>query len=303
MDKLVCMRAFVRVVELGSFARAARELRLSRSVISKYILDLEQDLGVQLLSRTTRSISTTQNGQEYYARCTAILGDIADADRAAAQLQDNPRGILRINAPMSFGTLVLGKALADFIPRYPDLKVQLVLSDQQVDTVQEGFDVTIRIADLQSSSLIARAIVPARRLFCASPGYLAARGAPSHPEDLRLHECLSYGYLGTGLQWKLTGADGDHWIAVPWRLCSNNAEVLRDLAVAGHGIALLPTFIAAAELNSGRLQTVLDDFHAPPLTICALYPPTRHLAVKVRVLIDFLVERFAHNPAWDGMAV
>lgn len=302
MDKHVSMRAFTKVVANGSFSEAARELRLSRSAVSKYIIDLEEELGVQLLNRTTRSASPTDNGRHYYERCLAILSDIEEADLAASHLQAKPRGMLHVNAPMSFGTLHLGSALAHFMERYPELQLQLVLSDQQLDTVQEGFDVTIRIADLPASSLIARKIVPARRVLCASPTYLKRRGTPKHPKDLRDHDCLTYGHLATGTQWKLTGKDGDHWLQVPWKLCTNNAEVLRDAAVSGRGIALLPTFIAGEDLRSGKLLSILTKYRAPELSVYALYPPTRHLSVKVRVFIDFLVERFGNKPYWDSDA-
>jgi len=299
MDKLVSMRAFTKVVASGSFSEAARELRLSRSAVSKYIIDLEEALGVQLLNRTTRSASPTDNGRRYYERCLAILSDIEEADLIASDLQVKPRGLLHVNAPMSFGTLHLGTAVAEFMQRYPEMQIQLVLSDQQVDMVQEGFDVTIRIADLPASSLVARKIVPARRVICASPTYLKRRGMPKHPKDLRDHECLTYGHLATGTQWKLSGKDGDHWLQVPWTLCTNNAEVLRDAAVSGRGIALLPTFIAGQDLQSGKLQSILTKYRAPDLSVYALYPPTRHLSVKVRVFIDFLVERFGGKPYWD----
>jgi DNA-binding transcriptional LysR family regulator len=287
------------VVEHGSFSEAARDMRLSRSAVSKYVINLEQELGVQLLNRTTRSASPTDNGRVYYDRCVAILAEIEEADLMVAHLQAEPRGLLRVNAPMSFGTLHLGRAVAAFMERYPELQIELMLSDEQLDTVQEGFDVTIRIADLADSSLIARRIVPAHRVLCASPAYLKRRGAPRHPKELRNHDCLSYGHLATGMQWKLTGKDGDHWLSVPWKLCTNNAEVLRDAAVTGRGIALLPTFIAGPELRRGRLKTILPSYHAPELSVCALYPPTRHLSMKVRVFIDFLIEQFGDNPYWD----
>ncbi|MGO4711222.1 LysR substrate-binding domain-containing protein [Bradyrhizobium sp. 2TAF24] len=293
MDKLEGLRAFVKVVEHGSFSEAGRALRLSRSAVSKYIADLENDLGVQLLNRTTRHVSPTENGQAYFERVLGVLGDLDAADQAVADLQATPRGLLRVNAPMSFGTLQLGPAIADFMVRYPDLRIQLVLSDQQVDPVQDGLDVTLRIADLEASSLIARKIMPIDRAVCASPDYLAKHGMPRHPSDLREHNCLTYGYLSTGNQWKLSGKDGDHWIQPPWTLCVNNAEVLRDAAVGGRGVALLPVFIANAALHSGELQEVLSDYRAPPLTLYAIYPPTRHLALKVRLFIDFLVERFS----------
>jgi DNA-binding transcriptional LysR family regulator len=302
MDKLASIRAFTKVVQHGSFSKAAKELRLSRSAVSKYVIDLEQELGVQLLHRSTRSASPTENGQAYYERCLTILADLQDADTAVKRFQTEPRGVLRVNAPMSFGTLHLGSALADFMEKYPQLQIQFMLSDEFLDPVQEGFDVTLRIADLQSSSLIARKIVLARRVVCASPAYLQQRGVPEHPNDLRNHDCLTYGHLATGNQWKLTGPDGDHWIQIPWTLCTNNAELLRDAALKGRGIALLPTFIAGSDLQQGHLRTILAGYAAPELSLYALYPPTPHLATKIRVFIDFLVERFGGRPHWDLVA-
>jgi DNA-binding transcriptional LysR family regulator len=293
MDKLTSLRTFVKVVEAASFSEAGRRLRLSRSAVSKYIADLEEELGVQLLSRTTRRVTPTESGQAYFERALAILADLDAADHAVTRLQATPRGLLRINAPMSFGTMQLGPAIAGFMKLYPELQIQLALSDEHVDPVQGGLDVTLRIADLESSSLIARKITPIERVVCASPGYLKRHGVPKHPGELRNHVCLTYGYLSTGNQWKLTGKDGDHWINPHWTLCANNAEVLRDAAVAGHGIAVLPVFIAAAALKAGRLRTFLGDYSTPPLTLYAIYPPTRHLAVKVRLFIDYLVETFS----------
>ena len=299
MDKLESLRAFTKTVERASFSTAGRELRLSRSAVSKYVRELEEALGVQLLNRTTRKVSPTENGQAYYERCVAILADLDEADRAITQLQAEPRGLLRVNAPMSFGTLHLSRAIADFMAKYPELRVQLVLSDQLIDPLQEGFEVTLRIAELGSSNLVARKLVPANRVICASPAYLARRGTPGHPRELRSHDCLAYGYLATGNQWKLTGPDGDHWIQIPWTLCANNAELLRDAALAGNGIALLPTFIAGADLQEGRLVAILPEYKAPALSLYAVYPPTRHLSAKVRLFIDFLVERFGARPYWD----
>jgi len=299
MDKLAGMRAFVKVVEHGSFSDAARSLRLSRSAVSKYVMELEQDLGVQLLNRTTRSASPTENGRAYYERLVAILAELEEADSAVTRLAVEPRGLLRINAPMSFGTIHLSPAIAEFIEKYSQLQVQLALSDEQIDAVQEGFDVTLRIAELASSSLIARRLLGVQRVFCAAPAYIKARGAPLHPKDLKNHDCLAYGFLATGNQWKLTGPDGEHWISVPWRLCANNAEVLKQAAVAGRGIALLPTFIAGSALDSGALLPVLESYRAPEIGLYAIYPPTRHLSSKVRVFIDFLVGRFSERN-WAG---
>jgi DNA-binding transcriptional LysR family regulator len=295
MDKLASLRAFAKVVELSSFSEAGKKLRLSRSAVSKYVSDLEQDLGVQLLSRTTRRVTPTEQGQAYFERATTILADLDAADHAVAERQSTPRGLLRVNAPMSFGTLKLGPALAEFMERYPELQIQLVLTDEHVDPLQEGLDIVLRIAELESSSLVARKLVPIARAICASPDYLRRHGVPGHPDDLRSHTCLTYGYLSTGNQWKLTGADGDHWINPRWSLCANNAEVLRDAAIRGRGIALLPHFIAEDALKRGALHPILNDYAAPAIALYAIYPPTRHLAVKVRFFIDFLVERFERS--------
>ncbi|WP_315734881.1 MULTISPECIES: LysR family transcriptional regulator [unclassified Bradyrhizobium] len=292
MDKLSSLRAFVKVVESGSFAEAGRQLRLSRSAISKYIGELEQSLGVQLIVRTTRHASPTETGQLYFERAVSILAELDAADQAVSQSQAAPRGLLRVNAPMSFGTMRLGPVVADFMARYPELQLQIVLSDDLLDPVQDGFDVTLRIAELESSSLVARRIMPVERVICAAPAYLARHGTPGSPEELRRHTSLTYGFLLTGNQWKLTGRDGDHWVQPAWSLCVNNAEVLRDVAIKGQGIALIPRFIAADALESGALTAILADYAAPPLALYAIYPPTRHLSVKVRLFIDFLVERF-----------
>jgi DNA-binding transcriptional LysR family regulator len=247
---------------------------------------------VQLLNRTTRRVTPTEQGQAYFERATAILADLDAADHAVAERQSSPRGLLRVNAPMSFGTIRLGPVVAEFMERYPELQIQLVLSDEQVDPLQEGLDVVLRIAELEASSLIARKLTPIPRALCASPTYLQRRGEPKHPDELREHDCLAYGYLSTGNQWKLTGTDGDHWINPRWTLCANNAEVLREAAQRGRGIALLPDFVMEDALQRGALVRILTGYFAPATALYAVYPPTRHLAVKVRVFIDFLVERF-----------
>jgi DNA-binding transcriptional LysR family regulator len=233
----------------------------------------------------------------YFDRALAVLSELDAADEAVVQAQSTPSGLLRINAPMSYGTFRLGPAIAEFMEKYPDVKIQLVLSHELLDPVQDGFDVTLRIAELESSSLIARKITPIDRAVCAAPDYLARRGIPAHPRDLRDHVLLTYGFLLTGNQWKLTGADGDHWILPSWSLCVNNAEVLRDAAIRGRGVALIPTFIAGDALEKGTLRAVLQHYRAPPSALYAIYPPTRHLSVKVRLFIDFLVERFGQKAA------
>lgn len=301
MDKLASIRAFTRVVAHGSYSQAARELRLSRSAVSKHVIDLEEALGVQLLNRTTRHVAPTENGQAYYDRCVAILADLEEADLAVSRLQAEPRGLLRVNAPMSFGTIHLGRALGAFMTANAGLQVQLNLSDELIDPVEGGYDVTLRIADLPSSSLVARRIAPVEVVLCAAPAYLADRGAPRHPDDLRDHDCLNYGNQATGNQWRLTGPDGAvHWVPVPWRLSCNNGDVLRDAAVGGCGIALLPTFILGDAVRRGALRTVLDGYAPPPRALHAIWPPNRHLSAKVRLFVDFLVARFGKAPHWDA---
>jgi DNA-binding transcriptional LysR family regulator len=209
-------------------------------------------------------------GQAYFERALGILTDLDAADQAVAHLQATPRGLLRVNAPMSFGTLELGPAIADFMEQNPELQIQLVLSDDQVDPVQGGFDVSLRIADLESSSLIARKVVPIDRVICASPDYLDRNGVPTHPCDLRNHKLLTYGFLLTGNQWKLTGEDGDHWIQPAWTLCANNAEVLRDAAIRGRGVVLLPTFIASTALREGALRPFLASLGVAVDAACGL---------------------------------
>jgi DNA-binding transcriptional LysR family regulator len=299
MDKLTRMQAFAQVVAHGGFAAAARELSLSRSAVSKYVQDLERELGVQLLRRTTRVVSPTEVGRAYYERAKIILADVAEAEEAVSQLHSQPRGLLRVNAPMSFGTLHLGHAIADFMRANTEVTVHLALNDRFVDPIEEGHDVTIRIAQLPDSSLIARKIAPARLVLCASPSYLKAHKEPRKPQDLTVHECLHYGLASSGAQWKLTGANGVESVSISYRLCSNNGEILRDAALKGIGIALLPTFIVGRDLQSGQLRTVLSRFAPPPLAISALYAPSRHLTAKVRLFVDFLAKRFGDRPQWD----
>lgn len=299
MDKLAAMAVFTQVVDAGGFSAAARRMGLSRSAVSKHVAELEADLGVQLLFRTTRKMTPSEAGLAYVERCRAILAEIEETESAVSDADRQPRGLLRVNAPMSFGILHLGPAVADFMKAHPALQVQMTLDDRFVDPVAEGFDVTIRIADLEDTSLIARRIVAARMAICAAPDYLKAHGTPEAPEDLRDHACLHYGNLSTGMHWILTGPDGAHRVPIQARLCTNNGQVLRDAALAGLGICALPTFIVGRELQAGRLGTILPEYSFGESAVHALYAPSRYLAAKVRVFIDFLVARFGDRPTWD----
>lgn len=293
MDKLQAMSVFARVVSLGSYAEAGRSLGLTRSAVSKAVMELEQLLGARLLDRTTRRIHPTEAGTAYYEQCIDILARIEETEMQVSRLHAEPRGVLKINAPMSFGALYLGPAIGEFMSRYPELKVELTLNDRFIDPVEEGVDLTVRIADLADSSLIARKLAPAPRVLVASPKYLERHGMPQSPDDLKRLPCLNYGHTTMMQRWTLW-RDGEA-VSVPINsvLCSNNGDVLRAAALAGNGIAKLPTFIVGRDVREGRLRTVLEAFPATELGIYALYTPNRYLAAKTRALIDFLVERFA----------
>lgn len=297
MDKFDSIRAFTQVVDSGGFAAAAREMGMSRSAVNKLVIALENELGVQLLHRSTRVVTPTETGLAFHEKCVEILASLEEAEQSIIQMHEEPRGRLRVNAPMSFGTLHLAPALADFLVQYPALQLQLTLSDRFIDPIEEGFDVTVRIAKPQASaSLIVHPLIPAQRVLCAAPSYLETHGTPTHPEELRRHSCLHYGQLAVEDQWTLIGRDGEQTISVDGVLCSNNGEVLKDAAVRGLGITLLPTFIVGQELQQGTLQTVLPDYHPPELSISVIYPVNRHLSTKVRLLVDFLQERFGGLP-------
>lgn len=300
MEKLEAMNVLVKVVASGSFAEAARKLGVTRSAISKAITQLEDDLGVRLLDRTTRRVTPTEVGLAYYERCLAILAQIAETEAQVSRLHDEPKGVLKVNAPMSFGTLFLGTAVADFMQRYGDLKVELTLTDRMIDPLEEGVDVTVRIGAMVDSSLIARRICSLRVLLVASADYLARHGAPDAPSSLASHKCLHYGHSTTVPRWQLSS--GGEIISVPVAAClsSNNGDTLRDAALKGIGIARLPSFLIGRDVAAGRLVEVLPEHPPQDITIHALYAPNRFLAAKTRVFIDFLVERFG-KPGWDGL--
>jgi DNA-binding transcriptional LysR family regulator len=299
MDKFESIRAFTQVVISGGFAAAARDMGMSRSAVNKLVIALENELGVQLLHRSTRVVTPTETGLAFHERCVEILSSLEEAERSIAQMQEEPRGRLKVNAPMTFGTMHLAPALADFMVQYPDLQVQLTLNDRFVDPIEEGFDVTVRIAKPPATaSLIVHLLTLAPMVLCAAPGYLEKHGTLTHPNELHHHSCLHYGQLAVEDQWTLIGVDGEQTISVNGVLCSNNGEVLRDAAICGLGITLLPMFIVEQELQQGRLQIVLPSYHPPELSISVIYPVNRHLSTKVRLLVDFLQQRFGHQP-WD----
>lgn len=286
MDRLLCERMFVAVLEAGSFAAAAQRLGTSSGQASKLVSRLETELGVRLLHRTTRALAATEAGQVYFDRMRGILDEFDAVEtevRNAAQL---PRGKIRMSAPLSFGTLRLAPVLADFAKAYPEISLDVHFSDRLVNLVDEGFDLAVRVGKPGDSALISRKLCQSQVIVAASPAYLAQRGQPERPEDLVGHDCL----IDTNYR------DPQHWsfrngqrVAVAGRLAFSNASACMIAAEAGLGIASSPDFVLAESLKAGRLQPLLTGYQEPPLGVFALYPSGRQLALKMRVLIDFLV--------------
>jgi DNA-binding transcriptional LysR family regulator len=299
MDRLDGFKAFVTVVETGSFTAAASKLDLSRALISKRIAALEEDLGARLLNRTTRRLSVTGPGAAFHDRCVRILAEFEAANAELQSQQIEPTGMLKINAPMTFGTMHLTPAVVHFMQAHPKLQVQLTLNDRFVDLIDEGYDIGIRIGALADSSLTARRLAPVRRVLCASPAYVDGAGKPAHPTELGRHRCLHYGYLATGTRWRLSGPDGEHAAEIRPCLCVNNGEALMRAALGGLGVALLPTFICGAELQDGQLIRLMPDYEPPEIAVNAIWPTNRMLTTKVRRFIDFLVGHFGDRPYWD----
>ncbi len=299
MDRLTSMSVFVMVVDQASFSAAAEKLKLSRASVSKHIVALENCLGGRLLNRTTRRISLTEAGQAYYQRCKQILDDVVEAECVVTGFSSEPRGLLRVNAPMSFGTKQLAGIVATFCQMHPAIDVELSLNDRFIDVVEEGYDLVIRITQLKESSLIARRLAPCRRVLCASPDYLKLQGQPVEPADLEQHTCLHYAYFEGGTNWVLNGPGGEHRVRIHPQLTANNGDVLYAAARQGLGIALLPTFIVGDAIRAGNLDVILPAYQPPEINIYAVYASRKHLSAKVRAFIDFTAGQIGEQPAWD----
>nr|WP_221208176.1 LysR family transcriptional regulator [Pseudoduganella violacea] len=285
------MQSFRRVVELSSFNQAAAELGLSPAGIGKQVRWLEQRLNAVLLSRTTRTMRLTDTGHAYYQECCRLLDELESLERATAADSVELSGRLRLNAPLSFSVAVLGPLLARFMAAYPQLKVELTLTDRLLDVVSEGFDLSLRVRTaLPDSSLVARPLGKVEQLICAAPAYLAARGTPATPAELALHDCLAYRLAEMPGRWALRGPEGESLIALPVRFSADNSLMLAQMLAAGAGIGTLPSFVARPLLDEGRLHTVLPGYSLAARTAYAVYPSNRHLPRKVRVLLDFLAE-------------
>ncbi len=301
MDRLTSMEVFTRVAEAGSFSAAARQLGLSKSAVSKHVMALEERLGARLINRTTRRLSLTEVGAAYHAWCARIAADVAEAEISVSRLHSEPRGLLKVNAPMSFGYLHLAPAIPDFLARHPDMRVEMTMNDRFVDLVDEGYDVAVRIGRLADSSLIARRLAPSRTVLCGAPSYFREHGVPEAPDDLARHNCLIYSYQASHELWRFTGAKGEHTVRVRGNLTANNGDALRAAALRGLGVAMLPAFLVGGDVQAGVLQAVLGEFELPESAIYAVYPHNRHMSAKLRAFVDFLVERFGPEPYWDDL--
>ncbi len=300
MDRFADMQMFVRVVEAGSISGAAERLEVAKSAVSRRLAELESRLGVQLLHRTTRRLSLTDSGRAFHERAQRILADLDEAEAAVSQAHTALKGRLRVALPLSFGLLHLAAPIKDFMALHPEVGFDLDFNDRQIDLMQEGFDLAIRIANLPDSSLIARRLAPIRHQLCASPDYLQAHGTPTRAEDLRQHVCLAYSNLPNPGIWPYHAPDGTPGsVQVPVKLKANNGDFLYQAALAGQGLILHPTFYIGDALRNGQLVALLSDHVWPELNAYAVYPPTRHLSSRVRALVDFLAKRFEGEPAWE----
>ncbi len=302
-DSLYEMSVFSKVVAAGSLSAAARDLGVSTAVVSRRLATLESRLGVRLVNRTTRRLALTDEGASYHEACVRILGEVEDADAAAAAQRVEPRGILKVALPASFGHKHIAPLIPPFAARYPKIQLALSLSDRTVNMVEEGYDLAIRIGELEDSSLAARKLAPNRRVVCASPDYLKRHAAPRTPAELQRHNCLTTN--GLHMSWEYKGPDGKRGsVRVAGHYACDNWEVLREWAMAGLGVALKSTWDVRRQLEDGTLVPLLPGYDfGTDVAIYAIYPHRRHLPAKTRVFIDYLAESFGPEPYWDRPAV
>ena len=299
MDKFFEMQAFATVVDAGSFVKAAEALAASKAAVSRYVADLETRLGVRLLHRTTRRLSLTEEGQVFYARCKELLAGVDEAEAEITSSSGEASGLARINVPVTFGIRHLAPLWGPFMQAHPKVALDITLSDRVVDLVDEGYDLAVRIATLPSSMLISRRLATTRLVLCASPEYLRSNGEPRSPQDLADHRVLAYTYLSTKDEWRFEGPDGAVSVKTQPGLHSNSGDTCRAVALAHQGVILQPTFLVGDDLAAGTLVELMPNYRSIELGIYAIYPTRKHVAAKVRVLIDFLVEAF-RTPRWPG---
>lgn len=304
MNTLEGMNFLVEAVDGGSFSAAGRRLGLAPSSIARGIGALENELGVRLLNRTTRSLSLTEAGRLYHERAQRILAEVEETSLSITQLEANPRGTLRLNVPSAFGRAHIAPMLPEFLSTFPDVMIDLSMTDAFIDPVEEGIDLVIRIGELKDSSLVARKLAPNKRVICAAPDYFEQHGRPSIPDDLRGHNCLIYKRGNDRVIWHLRDGGGTtHDIAITGDVQTNNTEALRAIVLGGQGIAILPTWFVGDDVRGGRLEIVFEDYTVSPTAldtnIYAVFPYNRHLSPKVRAFVDALLERFTPTPPWE----
>ncbi len=300
MERLDCERMFVAVLDTGSFARAARRLGTSGGQASKLVSRLESDLGVQLIKRTTRALPPTEVGQAYYERIKALLDERDALEAAVRSMSGTPSGRLKLSAPLSFGTLQLAPALLDFACEYPAIRLDVSFSDRLVNLVDEGFDAAVRVGFLSDSAFIASKLCDVRLVVAASPSYLAANGTPRHPTDLHGHACIMDANHRDPDHWRFIAPGVGGSIDVPVSgLRFSNGEACAAAAERGLGVACVPSFIAGPRILKSHLRPLLTEYEDAPIGVYCLYPPARHLALKVRAVVDFLALRFQGGPEWE----
>jgi DNA-binding transcriptional LysR family regulator len=301
MDRLRALEVFVEVVRKEGFARAAEALDTSPANVTRYISDLESHLQTRLLNRSSRKMSLTPSGEALFERARSILEEVQEAEAIVSSAAVHPRGVLRINAPLSFGVLHLAHLWPRFMQQHPDVQLDISLIDRVVDIVEEGYDMAIRISRAGSASNVARKLATSRNIACASPEYLARRGVPQTPADLLQHDCIVYTY--TGDEWQFSDSAGKpHPVRVRGSMHTSNGDTARAAALGGMGIIWQPTFLIGADLRAGRLQPVLPGYRLPDIDVMAVYASRRHLSAKVRAMIDFLVREFEGTPPWDRLS-
>jgi DNA-binding transcriptional LysR family regulator len=266
------------------------------------VADLESHLQTRLLNRTTRRVSLTESGQQFYERAVQLMADLAEAEQEASSAAVVPRGTIRLTTSVNFGVRHVAPAIAEFLERHPDVRFDVALSDRVVDLVEEGLDLAIRIGPPGADNLVARKLGETRMVPCAAPVYLAKRGAPKTPEDLAHHNCFTYEYVSPRHVWRFRDRSGaERAVRVAGRLHSNNGDLLAEVAARGAGIVFEPAFIVGPEVRAGRLVPLLQDFEPLPVPIYALYPSRKHLSAKVRRFVEFLIERFAAAQDWTNV--
>lgn len=299
MDKFQEMRAFVTVVNAGSFVRAADSLNLSKTAVSRLVADLESRLGTRLLHRTTRKLSLTQEGEVFHERCKSLLDGLEEAEAELTAHSGEVIGQLRVNVPTTFGLLQLAPLWPRFMAAHPKLMLEVTLADRLVDLIDEGYDLAVRIARLPSSSLVSRQLTATRLILCASPEYLRRHGSPVHPSDIAHHSVITYTLLSSGDNWAFEGPEGPVDVKVQPRMRTNSGDTCCAAAAAHQGLVLQPSFLVGAHLASGALVEVLPSYRSIELGVYAVYPSRKHLTPKVRALVDFLVEAFS-TPVWPA---